>query len=67
MRRILDAIKTDLVLLSEIEKIMCPCLFQSLTVHGIDSIEEGLDCISLILYYGYKDRCISHEMWKLYP
>ena len=44
-----------------------PCLQYSLTEKGIDSIEEGLDCITQILYYGYKDRPISPEMWKFLP
>lgn len=48
----------------------------SLTADGLDSIEEGIDCITLILYHGYKRPAegaqgaqtgISEAMWKLYP
>lgn len=67
MRRILDVIQNDQALLAQIEQIMYPCLLHSLTPDGLDSIEEGIDCITLILYYGYKDRPLSKEMWKLYP
>ena len=49
------------------EKIIHPCLFHSLTVQGQDSIEEGIECITIILYYGYRDKPISQEMWKLFP
>lgn len=46
---------------------MYPCLLHSLTSDGLDSIEEGIGCISMIIYYGYKDKQISETMWKLYP
>jgi hypothetical protein len=39
----------------------------SLTVDGLDSIEEGIDCITILLHYCYKDRPISDDMWRLYP
>ena len=67
MRRIIDAIQTDVPLLAQIEHIMYPCLLHSLTADGLDSIEEGVDCISMFLYYGYKDKPLSAEMWKLFP
>lgn len=54
-------------LLTQIEHIMYPCLLHSLTADGLDSIEEGVDCISMFLYYGYKDKPVSAEMWKLFP
>ena len=68
MRRILDVVSSDVNLLTQIEKIVYPCLLHSLTADGLDSIEEGIDCITLIAYHGYKDKgMISNEMWKLYP
>jgi len=39
----------------------------SLTADGLDSIEEGIDCITLFLYHGYKERPVSQDLWKLYP
>ena len=44
-----------------------PCLLHSLTADGLDSIEEGIDCITMIVHYGYKTRPISPIIWKLYP
>jgi len=35
-----------------------------LTPDGLDAIEDGLDCMAIIMYYG---KAISPEMWKLYP
>lgn len=67
MRRIIDSIQSDVPLLGKVEHIMYPCLLHSLTADGLDSIEEGVDCISMFLYYGYKDKPISAEMWKLFP
>ena len=54
MRRILDVVKADLPLTHEIQAIMYPCLEHSLTRNGIESLEEGVDCITLILYNGYR-------------
>jgi hypothetical protein len=56
-------------------EIIYPCLLHSLTADGLDSIEEGIDCITLVLYHGFrrpKDAPqgtggISPAMWKLYP
>ena len=67
MRRIIDAIQKDLSLLSQVEHIVYPCLLHSLTADGLDSIEEGIECITMLVYYGYKERQISAEMWKLFP
>ena len=54
-------------LLAEIEPIIFPVLFHSVSIDGLDSIEEGLDCITMILYYGYKNRPVSAEMWTIFP
>lgn len=67
IRRIIDAIQHDVQLLIQVEHIVYPCLLHSLTADGLDSIEEGIDCITLFLYHGYKERPISAEMWRLYP
>jgi len=67
IRRIIDAIQGDVPLLTQVEHIVHPCLLHTLTADGLDSIEEGIDCITLLLYHGYKNRPVSPEMWKLYP
>ncbi len=35
-----------------------------LTIDGMDAIEDILDCIALIIYYG---GTVSQDMWKLFP
>ena len=67
MRRILDVVQDDAQLLAQIEEIMYPCLLHSLTADGLDSIEEGVDCITMLAHHGYKDRALSPSMWRLYP
>jgi hypothetical protein len=37
-----------------------------LTPDGLDAIEDGLDCIALLIYHGVTGR-IAPEMWKLFP
>jgi len=59
MRRIIDAIQKDLELLEQVESIVYPCLLHSLTADGLDSIEEGIECIIMVIYYGYKSKPIS--------
>ena len=67
IRRIIDATQKDLALLAQVEHIVYPCLLHSLTADGLDSIEEGIECIIMLVYYGYKDKPVSEEMWKLFP
>jgi len=38
---------------------MYPCLLMSLSKNGMDSIEEGLDSIIMLIYHGYKNKPIS--------
>jgi hypothetical protein len=59
IRRILDAISEDKPLLAQVEHIIYPCLLHSLTADGLDSIEEGIECIVHLVHYGYKDKPIS--------
>ena len=68
IRRIIDAIQKDKNLLTQVENIVYPCLLHSLTADGLDSIEEGIECITMFIYYGYKDEGkISPNMWTLFP
>jgi hypothetical protein len=41
-------------------------LMYSLTPDGLDSIEDALDCITMILYHGPNGQ-VSQRMWKLFP
>ena len=68
MRRIIDGVQEDVPLLQQIEKILYPVLLHTLTPDGLDSIEEGIESITMLIYYGYKNGTqVSPEMWKLYP
>ena len=63
----IHSIQKDELLLSQVEPIIYPCLFHSISIDGLDSIEEGLDCITMITYFGYKSRPISPNLWKIFP
>jgi hypothetical protein len=51
-------------MLMKLQSVIYPILMHGLTPDGLDAIEDGLDCIALILYYGNQ---VTPEMWKLYP
>ena len=67
MRRILDVVQDDVELLTQIEGLMYPCLVHSLTEAGFDSLEEGIDCITMFVHNNYRDKPIAPRMWVLYP
>ena len=51
IRRILDSVSANSNLLQKLEEIIFPILMHSLTLDGLDAIEDGLDCIALFVYY----------------
>ncbi len=50
----------------KVEEHVYPMLLHSLTPDGLDSIEDALDCIALLLYHGSVNG-VSRNMWKMYP
>ena len=56
MRRILDQVVTDPVALSEIERIMSPCLKHGLGTEGLCQVAEMIYCVTVFLFHGYKDN-----------
>jgi len=66
VRRILDSIQKNKELLDKVEEIIYPMLLHSLTPDGLDSIEDGLDCIAMVLYHG-SNNGVSKNMWKIFP
>ena len=50
----------------KVEEIVYPVLLHSLTPDGLDSIEDGLDCIAMMLYHG-SVHGVSKYMWKIFP
>ena len=69
VRQVLQSIQKKPDLMRQVESLIYPCLLHSVTIDGLDSIEEGLDCIAMVLFCGYKDTTtgISAELWRLYP
>jgi hypothetical protein len=52
IRRIIDSVSKNAELISKIEEIALPMFMFGLTPDGMDSIEDALDCITMILYHG---------------
>lgn len=44
-----------------------PILMHGLTPDGIDSIEDALSCVTMLLYYKESGGLVSPQMWKLLP
>lgn len=52
IRRLLDTVNKEAEMLSKLQQVIYPILMHCLTPDGLDAIEDGLDCIAIILYYG---------------
>lgn len=66
IRRVLDSIKNDKNLLLQLKPIIYPILLHGLTPEGMDAIQDGLDCLALLIYHGGKDL-VGQDLWTLYP
>ena len=53
IRRIVDACNKDKNGLRQILPIIYPILQHSLTEDGLDVIDEGLDCINILIYHAF--------------
>lgn len=67
IRRVINSIQKQADLLIQVEQIVYPCLLHSVSIDGLDSIEEGLDCITMQLFFAYKNREISPQLWRIFP
>ena len=67
VRRVINATQSDEALLLQVEAVVYPCLLHSVSVDGFDSIEEGLDCITMLLHYAHKTNPISDNLWTIFP
>ena len=63
IRRIIDSVSKNQELLGKIEELALPMLMFCLTPDGMDSIDDALDCITMMLYHGGK---VTPRMWKVY-
>ena len=52
IRRVVESAQKDPAMLNQLQNIIYPILMHSLTPEGLDAIEDGLDCIALLLYHG---------------
>ena len=66
IRRIIDSVSKNIEIIQKIEEIVIPVLMYSITPDGMDSIEDALDCITMILYHG-NNGAITQRMWRLLP
>lgn len=65
---IVSAAKNDPANLQKLQAIVYPILMHGLTPDGIDVVEDCLNCINLLIYYGApKSYLIAPEMWSLLP
>lgn len=66
IRRILNSAQDNKELLARLEEKIFPIIMFSITPDGLDSIEDGLDCATILLYYKDKGK-VSENFWKLFP
>ena len=52
IRRLLDSVNKNPGMIAQLEKVIFPIMMHGLSIDGMDSIEDILDCISIIIYYG---------------
>ena len=48
----------------QLQEIVYPILMHGLTPDGLDAIEDGLDCLTTLLYHGGN---VTPHIWRLYP
>ena len=51
IRRVLNSAQDNKELLMKLEEKVYPVILFSITPDGLDSIEDGLDCATILLYY----------------
>ena len=49
------------------QEVVYPILMHGLTPDGMDSIEDGLDCIAMLIYYQDTGVKLTPAMWLLFP
>jgi hypothetical protein len=65
IRRILNSAQDNKALLKSLGEKVYPVILFSLTPDGLDSIEDGLDCATILLYYTEKGQ-VGDNMWKMF-
>lgn len=68
LSRIIRSCKNNAEVLAKLEQIIYPVLENCLSDQGLECMEEGVDCISLLVYYqGGLNGHVSKPLWKLLP
>jgi len=63
IRRLVESITKDADMLSKLIQVVFPIIMHSLSIDGIDAIEDGLDITAIAMYYG---KSIAPDLWKMY-
>ena len=64
IKQILKSVRNDKALLAQLETEVYPVVLYTLTPDGIDTVEEGIECLTLLLYYL---PTVSEPLWSLFP
>ena len=64
VKQILKSVCNDAALLAQLELEVYPVVLYTLTPDGIDTVEEGIECLTLLLYYL---PTVSEKLWSLFP
>lgn len=64
IKTIISAVSKNKLLLEQVEDIIYPNIVYILTPDGLDSIEDGIDCISLFLKHSEE---VNIRHWALFP
>lgn len=66
IRRVLNSAQDNKELLSKLEEKVYPVILFSITPEGLDSIEDGLDCATILLYYKEQNQ-VGEKFWRFFP
>lgn len=61
---ILEAVKSNTELLLKLEPIIFPMVANTLTPDGLECLDEGMECMTLIMY---SCKTVTDRMWSLFP
>ena len=68
IRRIMEAINKDKNGLMQLLPVVRPIMMHCLTPDGLDSIDDGLDCINIFIYHACsKETRVPQELWTMLP
>jgi len=66
IRRVLDAVSDNKLLLKQLFPVVLPLIQHGITIDGMDTIEDAMDCLAIFLYHGEKG-ILPAEIWAIFP